>query len=315
MTDANLVLGRLVADRFLGGTAAALDEARALDAVRNLATQLGLEPEEAALGVLRVANATMERALRRVSLERGHDPRDYVLVPFGGAGPLHACDLADSLGIRNLLVPRHPGVLSALGLLMADVSDDASMALISPLAQLVTSPGRAAETVRRLEARVLGALGTGDARLEAFIDLRYQGQSYELETPVRLPVLPEHLEAAGTLFHELHRRRYGYAASSQPVEATAIRLRGSLPGTRPEIKEEPRAQTPCTAQGMRDVWFEGVGRTSVPLYRRKDLEYGHEFTGPALVVQYDSTLVVPPGWRARIDAWHNAHLDRDDTTG
>ncbi len=315
VTDANLVLGRLVADRFLGGTAEALDEARALEAVRLLATRLGLESQETALGVLRVANATMERALRRVSLERGHDPRDYVLVPFGGAGPLHACELAESLGVRKILVPRHPGVLSALGLLMADVSDDASLALISPLAQLEAAPDRVAEVVQKLQARVMGALGGRGARLEAFIDLRYQGQSYELETPLRLPVSAESLEAAGTLFHEMHRKRYGYAAPSQPVEATAIRLRGSLPGTRPEITEEPRTNTPCTPLGMRDVWFEATGPASVPLYRREDLGHGHAFAGPALVVQYDSTLVVPPGWRARIDAWHNAHLDRDDTTG
>lgn len=312
VTDANLVLGRLVADQFLGGTAAALDAERARVALRELAASLGLEPEEAALGVVRVANATMERALRRVSLERGHDPRDYVLVPFGGAGPLHACELAGALGVRQLLVPRHPGVLSALGLLMADVTDDASQALISPLAELADAPGRVAELVRELKARVTGALGEANVRLEAFIDLRYRGQSYELETPLGLPALPQSLEAAGALFHELHRRRYGYAAPSEPVEATALRLRGSLPGTRPEYAEQPEVQTPCTPTGMRDVWFESRGPRSVPLYRREDLGHGHAFAGPALVVQYDSTLVVPPGWRARIDAWHNAHLDRDD---
>ena len=312
VTDANLVLGRLVADQFLGGTTAALDTDRAMGAVRELAADLGLGPEEAALGVVRVANATMERALRRVSLERGHDPRDYVLVPFGGAGPLHACELASALGVRQLLVPRHPGVLSAQGLLMADVTDDASQALISPLAALVASPARAIAVVRTLKARVTGALGEANARLEAFIDLRYRGQSYELETPLRLPVTARGLEAAAGLFHEMHGQRYGYAAPSEPVEATALRLRGSLPGTRPEAAERPEVQSPCAPAGMRAVWFETREPSVVPLYRREDLGHGHAFAGPALVVQYDSTLVVPPGWRARIDAWHNAHLDRDD---
>ena len=169
VTDANLVLGRLVAGQFLGGSAAPLDTTAARNALQELGARLGMGPEEAALGVLRVANATMERALRRVSLERGHDPRNYVLVPFGGAGPLHACDLASALGIRRLLVPRHPGVLSALGLLMADVTDDASQALLSPLADLAATPSRLDEAVKKLSGCVLGG---ESARLEAFLDLR-----------------------------------------------------------------------------------------------------------------------------------------------
>ncbi len=310
VTDANLVLGRLVAGQFLGGSAAPLDITAARNALQELGARLGMGPEEAALGVLRVANATMERALRRVSLERGHDPRNYVLVPFGGAGPLHACDLASALGIRRLLVPRHPGVLSALGLLMADVTDDASQALLSPLADLAAAPSRLDQAVKKLSGRVLGG---ESARLEAFLDLRYRGQSYELETPLALPATSEHVEQAGASFHVQHQRRYGYAAPERAVEVTAVRLRGRLPGAKAELAAEPKAEGTSESMGTCDVWFGGRGPTRVPCYAREALRHGHTIQGPALVVQYDTTLVVAPAWRVRIDEWQHAHLSHDDT--
>ena len=316
VTDANLVLGRLDAGHFLGGSDALrlnIEAARA--ALARLGEHLDLSPEATALGVLRVANATMERALRRVSVERGYDPRDYVLAPFGGAGPLHACDLADALGIRRLLVPLHPGVLSALGLLMADVVYDTSRAVLQPLDALLTDPAPLARTADALAEQVRAVLERERAAtpaLEALLDLRYAGQSYELEIPLALPVSPQHLRQAVDTFHEDHARRYGYATPERPVEAVTLRVRGRLPGTRPTFAAEPLADTDAqTARlGHKPVWFDADGPTETPCYDRDALHHGHRFAGPALVFQYDTTLVIPPGWHARVDAWRNVWIER-----
>lgn len=316
VTDANLVLGRLDAGHFLGGSdALRLHAGAARHALTRLGNRLGLGPEEAALGVLRVANATMERALRRVSVERGHDPRDYVLVPFGGAGPLHACDLAAALGIRRLLVPRYPGVLSALGLLMADVVYDTSHAVLQRVDLLLNDP---TELVRTFEALVdqvrcvLRREREAPPTLEALLELRYEGQSYELEIPLPLPVTATHLEQAVADFHEAHRRRYGYATPERPVEAVTLRARGRLPGARLDVRPEPPAESeaPKAYLGTKPVWFDPAAPTATACYDRARLRHGHHFQGPALVFQYDTTLVIPPGWHAQVDAWQNIGLEK-----
>ena len=315
VTDANLVLGRLDAEHFLGGSdALRLDVEAARSVLRRLGERLGLSPEETALGVLRVANATMERALRRVSVERGYDPRDYVLTPFGGAGPLHACDLAEALGIRRLLVPLHPGVLSALGLLMADVVYDTSRAVLQPLDALLADPALLARSARALADQVGAVLERERAAtptLEALLDLRYTGQSYELEVPLAWPVSAQHLRQAGETFHQDHARRYGYATPERPVEAVTLRVRGRLPRTRPAFAAEPRADTDAQTarRGHKPVWFDADSPTDTPCYDRAALHHGHRFAGPALVFQYDTTLVIPPGWHAHVDAWRNVWIE------
>ncbi|MDX1546330.1 MAG: hydantoinase/oxoprolinase family protein, partial [Rhodothermales bacterium] len=245
VTDANVVLGRLVPDHFLGGSEALrIDAAAARAALARLGGPLGASPEAAALGVLRVANATMERALRRVSVERGHDPRGHVFVPFGGAGPLHACDLAAALGIRHLLVPPHPGVLSALGLLMADVVFDAAHALLRPVRALLDDPEPLQARARALADRVRRVLAReGDAApvLEALLAVRYAGQSYELEVPVDLPPTAPALARALAAFHDAHTQRYGYAAAERPAEVVSVRVRGRLPGAQLRVPEAPAA--------------------------------------------------------------------------
>ncbi len=311
VTDANVVLGRLRADRFLGGTAS-LDEAAARAALARLGEGLGRPAEAAALGVVRVANATMERALRRVSIERGHDPRACVLVPFGGAGPLHACDLARALDVRRLLVPPHPGVLSALGLLMADVVYDAAQALLRPASALTATPTPLVEAVETLTTRVREALapeGRDDLLLLTHLDLRYEGQSYELSVPLALPVTRGRVTAAVAAFHEAHTRRYGYAIEGTPVEVVTVRLRGTLPGTFPALPPAPITDGRPTPDDVHPVWFGDAGPTTTPWYDRERLRPGHRFTGPAVVFQYDTTLVIPPGWQARIDARYNLHLE------
>ncbi|WP_457652560.1 hydantoinase/oxoprolinase family protein [Rhodocaloribacter sp.] len=316
VTDANLVLGRLHPDRFLGGSdAVRLDASAARDALARLGRRLGLSPEAAALGVLRVANATMERALRRVSVERGHDPRAHTLVPFGGAGPLHACDLADALGIRRVFVPPHPGVLSALGLLMADVVYDASHAVLRPAAALLEDPTPLREAADALGASVRDVLrkdGFEAVALDLRLDLRYAGQSYELDVPLGAPLSGASVARAVAAFHAAHEKRYGHARADAPVEVVTLRVRGTAPGTPPDLPAEPPADADASVARLdpSPVWFGGDAPVRTPGYDRDRLRHGHRFEGPAIVFQYDTTLVVPPGWRVRVDAWRNLWVER-----
>lgn len=316
VSDANLVLGRLDETHFLGG-AGRLDAGAARAALARLGAALGLSAEAAALGVVRVANATMERALRRVSVEQGHDPRGYVLVPFGGAGPLHACELAAALGIRRILVPPAPGVLSALGLLMADVVYDAAHAVLAAAGDLREDPAPLQALVDRLAVQVRTALardGADAPSVLAFLDVRYQGQSYELEVPLALPVTAAALDGAVAAFHDVHARRYGHASPGEPVEVVTLRLRGTAPGARPVLPQEPRAETDAgvACVGEKAVWFDPAGPVTARCYERDRLRHGHHIEGPAIVFQYDTTLVVAPGWHAHVDAWRNVWVEWED---
>jgi N-methylhydantoinase A len=314
VTDAHLVLGRIHPDHMLGGTGALNVDAEAAHAViGELAAALGRSPEEAALGVLRVANATMERALRRVSVERGHDPREDVLVPFGGAGPLHATALAEALGMRHVLVPPTPGVLSALGLLLADVVYDTVRAVLVPAEALTTDPAplQAAAASGREEVRdALADHGTPEVDLE--LDVRYAGQSYELSVPLAAPITPARVADAVETFHAQHAQRYGHANPAEPVEVVALRVRGTVPAEPLDLRAEASADHPVAdaVLGTRAVWFDADGPTDTTIVARDRLGAEHELDGPAILHQYDSTVVVPPGWRACVDAWHNVHLHR-----
>ncbi|HAJ35180.1 MAG TPA: 5-oxoprolinase [Chloroflexi bacterium] len=312
VTDANLVLGRLDAAGFLGGHGqVTLDEAAARRVLQQLGDSLHLSAEEAALGVVRVANATMERALRRVSVERGYDPRDFVLLPFGGAGPLHACDLAMSLGVSHILCPPHPGVLSAFGMLMADVTSETSQALLADALALSTDPTLLAATVAALSARTQHALTreTGaPLTTTAALDLRYRGQSYELTVPLSLPITPASVSGAVAAFHAAHAQRYGYAMPQEHVEAVTVRVRAVAPGARPAL---PIVDTPATTDvsvacvGVKPVWFAPSGPVQTTCYARSQLQCGHRLTGPALIYQYDTTIVLAPGWSAMVDGMQN----------
>ena len=314
VTDAHLVLGRLAAEHVLGGADTlemAPDAAR--EAVAALGREVGLSPEETALGVLRVANATMERALRRVSVERGHDPRDYTLVPFGGAGPLHAAALAEALGMRRVLVPPTPGVLSALGLLMADVVYDTARAVLRRADALREEPAPLTEA-REAAARDVRAVlsGHGTPALSLELDLRYVGQSYELSVPLDAPITGSAVADAVDAFHERHRARYGHADAAEPVEVVALRVRGRVAVPPPELPLEPETDAPLddAVLGTRPVWFDADGPTETTTYARAALHHGHAFDGPAVLHQYDTTIVVPPGWHAHVDARQNVHLER-----
>ena len=322
VTDANLVLGRLDAGQFLGGSGAMeLDVDAAAAALAGLGVRLGgLSVHEAALGVIQVANARMERALRRVSVERGFDPRTFTLVPFGGAGPLHACDLADALGIPRILLPPSPGVLSALGLLIADVVHESSQALLIEAGSLAQEPAPLQEISATLEERVkavLAAEGVDAPAMEASMDLRYRGQSYELSVPLDLPA-PASAQASASVqrsieaFHDAHDARYGYAVHTESVESVAVRLRGTGSGAELSLPQEPLGPPDPEAARVaaKPVWFGPNGSSPTVCYDRLRLRPGNRLDGPAIIFQFDTTTVVAPGWSASVDERHNLLLAR-----
>jgi N-methylhydantoinase A len=324
VTDANLVLGRLSADRFLGGQMA-LHEASARAAVGNLAAEMGATAEGAALAIVRVANAAMERAIRRVSVERGHDPRRFTLLAFGGGGPLHACELAETLGIPRVLVPPTPGVLSALGMLAAAPARDTSQAALRPLAGVTAEwlAAAFAPLVARVTAE-MAAEGHDAAALTLHyaLDLRYVGQSHELtvaggewrvagEEGSGARKLDSASEAIAAAFHAAHTARYGYARPAAAVELVTLRLSAEAAHTPPPLPAEaPGADDAgATGAGTAAIWFAG-GVHETALYERDRLRAGQRFAGPAVVYQYDTTTLLPPGWSAWVDGRRNLVLER-----
>jgi N-methylhydantoinase A len=302
ISDANLVLGRLDAAHFLGGTQT-LDETAARLAFEPLAKTLGLTIEAAALGALRIVNAAMERALRRVSTQRGIDPRPFTLFPFGGAGPLHVGELAELLAIRRVLVPRYPGVLSALGMMVADEVRETSRALLLPFDALkLKEVGARLEAMER-ELQLEGAF-------EATLELRYAGQSFEIAVPLELPPTETALESARTAFHKAHLARYGYADEARQVEAVTLRLRVKRPGFVPQEPEDVEERQEGAPVGTKTVWFGG-GPRPTRCFERDALLPGAFFAGPAIVWQFDTTTIVPPNWKAHVDGQRNLWLEWD----
>jgi N-methylhydantoinase A len=324
VTDANLVLGRLQADAFLGGTLP-LDAARAEAALQPLAQAMGLDIPAAALGVVRVVNAAMERAIRTISVERGHDPRDFVLVAFGGAGPLHAAYLAEALGMRRVLVPRYPGVLSALGMLTSDITRDYVSFLARPLSRMDAAD--LWQQMYHLAEHGLNEMQRDtdeQTELQAVftLDLRYTGQSHEISTPlltwgsselarlqpeVREPALPaDILQATAQRFHHLHEQQSGHALPQHPVESVALRLKmigivGQHTIEQP-ASAAPAAYTPEPQQQLSArLHAETTQPQTIARYERSALRPGAAIAGPAVIVQFDTTTIVPPGWHARID--------------
>ncbi len=308
-TDANLLLGRLHPDHFLGGTMH-LHTERARRALVALAQAMRVPtPEAAAWGVLQVANATMERAIRRISVERGHDPRAFTLVAFGGAGPLHACDLAASLGIPRVIVPRIPGVLSALGMVVAAPTKDASRTVMLRWPE----PGGTADPATHL-ASVLADLaasltaamaaeghGADDLTVTRVLDMRYQGQSHEL--PVACPDPLPATESLAAAFHAAHRRRYGYDQPAAAVEMVTARVTATAPAVALGALDVPAATEAGAADlGQVNAWFDPAGPMPARLLARERLHPGEEIGGPAVLVQYDTTTVVPPGWTGHVTA-------------
>ncbi len=315
ITDAQLLLGRLNPSSFLSGE---LDVAVAdvHDAVeRHLADPLDASVREAAQGVLDVANANMERALRVVSVERGYDPRQFTLVAFGGAGPLHAATLAAKLDVPEVVVPRTAGVLSALGLLVSDVLYDFSTSRVRPLDDV--APAALADQFARFEERGRQRLreeGLPGERIhfERRVDLRYVGQSFDLSVPVPGGELTEaDLAAVARQFHERHEQRYGHAYPEEAIELVTVRLRARGLVEEPDLRPEPVGGTVADAiTDTREVVYDGQPREA-RIYARDALPTGASFDGPAVVEGRESTVVVHPGQRVRVDDFGNLHVEVD----
>ena len=316
VTDGNLVLGRLSATGFLGGDMM-LDVDLARQAVQErIAGPLGLGLEEAAEGIVRVVNATMLKGIRVVSVAKGYDPREFCVVAFGGAGPVHASELARELDIPQVLVPIAPGVTSALGLLMADMRHDYVRTVLR-LAQ-ESAPDDLGGRYVEMESEALAQMDRegierDSVKLLRLADARYLGQGFELEVPVDGGKLgPAHVTDLVERFHQAHRRRYGYESHDNPVEIVNLRVVALADLPRPALAAaslDGTANPTGAMTGEREVYFDGKS-LSTAVYDRARLNPGDVISGPAIVEQLDTTTVVWPDQTARVDAYTNLMLDR-----
>ena len=316
VTDGNLVLGRLSATGFLGGDMM-LDVDLARQAVQErIAGPLGLGLEEAAEGIVRVVNATMLKGIRVVSVAKGYDPREFCVVAFGGAGPVHASELARELDIPQVLVPIAPGVTSALGLLMADMRHDYVRTVLR-LAQ-ESAPDELGGRYVEMESEALAQMDRegierDSVKLLRLADARYLGQGFELEVPVDGGKLgPAHTADLVERFHQAHRRRYGYESHDNPVEIVNLRVVALADLPRPALAAaslDGTANPTGAMTGEREVYFDGKS-LSTAVYDRARLNPGDVISGPAIVEQLDTTTVVWPDQTARVDAYTNLMLDR-----
>ena len=314
-TDANVVLQTLNPEHLLGGRMK-IRQDLARDAIGRLAGQLGLGPMETAQGILSVVTANMARAIRVISVQRGHDPRDYTLMAFGGAGPLHAARLARELDMKRVLVPRNPGILCAMGLLLTDLRADFAATRLMPAT--VASAVDVAATFETLTAQAAQwfeheAIAPGDRRLNRSVDMRYHGQNYELAVALADgPITAASIEALAAGFAEAHRQRYGFVAEGDPVQVVTLRLEATGVVRKAELGAHPEAGPDASGAivGRRPVWLpEARDFVTTPVYDREQLVAGNRFAGPAIVEQMDATTVVPSGMTARVDAYHNLILE------
>jgi N-methylhydantoinase A len=309
VTDANLLLGRLQAARFLGGEFT-LDLERTRRITGEWLKQQGsrLTLEKFAAGVIRVVNATMEKAIRVVSIERGRDPRDFALVAFGGAGGLHACALAEALSIPHVIVPALPGALSALGILVSDVVKDYSRTVLWSVAGKIPQAKVEAEfgALQKQAAKDFQREAwRGRVRYQRSVDIRYRGQGYELNLRFSTNLLKD--------FEDEHRRRYGYVHSSGEVELVTLRVRAVVKSPPLKISAHDvknmdhvgtaalgRTRVDSASSSKGQVWFDGK-KLATAIYLREALEPGKKYRGPAAITEYSATTVVPAGKRFQID--------------
>lgn len=314
VTDANLVLGRLGADTALGGELTLDHEAAEAVIRRNVAEPLGIDVISAAAGIIRVANANMERGIRVVSVERGHDPREFVLVPFGGAGPLHSSAVAVSLNIPRVMIPPAPGILCAMGMLMSDLRHDLIETQVQALADLDQAALSAlfAPLITRAD-KLLQQDGVSAERrwIETILDMRYIGQSYELMVPFGANSAdPEDLMRS---FHELHQQKFGHADNNAPIEIVNLRVLAigkRAPFELPKLAEGADSPLPEARSGERTVYFDDDKQWHrCPIWRREKLLSGNQLSGPAVIEEVSSTTLLHPGDSAWIDQHGNILID------
>jgi N-methylhydantoinase A len=347
VTDANLILGRLDPDHFLGGRMK-LHVPPTTKLMRTLGEQLSLPSEAAAWGVIRVANSNMERAIRTVSIERGFDPRLFTLVAFGGAGPLHACELARALAIPRVLVPPQPGVLSALGMLLSDVVKDYSRTIMLPVQETdaETLLGLFAPLFDRAASELQEeGLSTEQITLRPALDMRYVGQGYELAVDLSDWITPSQVRGSGQVpngdsdhrvqsappenagsveaalaeaFHAAHLQRFSYATFGEPIEIVNLRVKAVGSTRKPKFHyQAPGDVNPRPAHiGYKQVHLSDADAPDASrpilaaLYQRDKLLPGNIVVGPAIIFQPDSTTLIPPDWFALVDGWRNLVLQQ-----
>ena len=298
VTDANLLLGRLDVDSFLGGRVP-LDRERT---ERIMAEHRGplQTVEEFAAGILRVIEAQMEKAIRVISIERGYDPREFTLIPFGGGGPLHACALAQALKIPTVLVSRMPGALSAIGILLADSVRDYSQTVMLPGTEIENLKEFFAELEHR--GRVDFAAEDLHGVAQSSVDIRYRGQGYELNVSYD----PDQPRQSAEAFHALHLKRYGFSDVHRPLEIVNLRLRMVAAGEvySPAYREPVPGEGMAACCGTRDIFLGGRFVAS-NIYKRDGLRPGDTLDGPAMITEDTSATILPPGCTARVDGFGN----------
>jgi N-methylhydantoinase A len=322
VTDADLVCGLLNPDYFLGGLQR-LDVGAARDALQHhVANPLNMGVLEAAAGIRRIVDIRMADEVRVFAAKRGVDLTSFTLLPFGGAGAVHAAAVADELGMRRILVPPRPGAFSALGLICTDVVHDYMRSALRPLADVSADDAEGAFAALEARAREdieIEGLNAGDASFSRELDLRYAGQGYELRTPLDglfiSRVTVDTLQVARTRFDERHAHIHGHSAKDRPVEIVSYRLRLRVAVPKFEAREEGTSEPRPVAQarkGERAVCFEGTPTTPSTIYERDRLDPGATLAGPAIVEQFDATTAIPPGWHAVVDGYRNLILSKGE---
>ncbi len=315
ITDANLLLGRLNPRYLLGGRKRIYRELAEKAFREKICELLGADLTEAAIAVIELANTEMSKILRIVSVERGYDPRDFSMIAFGGAGPMHACALAEELDVKEVVIPPNPGLFSALGLLAADFQHDFTKAVMSRASEL--EPASVEEVFRELEergSRILEEEGVSQSQMSFIrkLDLRYIGQAYELTVPASSPFDKRALEQVIEAFHRRHEEVYGYAAREEEVYVVNARVTAVGIVRKPKLKRYVAGGSQPPAQAVieeREAYFSrGYERCKV--YQREKLKPGNTIEGPAVIEQYDSTTVVHPSFQATVDEFSNLVLRR-----
>jgi N-methylhydantoinase A len=301
VTDANLFLGRLLPDRFMGG-AMVLHKEKVITAMSELAKRLGLEPVAAALGIIRIVNASMAKAMRAVSLERGYDPKEFFLFAFGGASGLHCCELARELTVHKIIIPARAGILSAQGMVFADPTLDYLQALFLRGKELCTPV--LADTMDTLvnkgcaEAKALCSNGhPADIHVFRFLNLRYHGQSYELSIPYEKNFIE--------LFHQFHEHNFGYRLEDTPLELVSIQCTLKVNREKqPLPRQKKSARRKIKPFREQSVYFDCIP-VRVPVFDRADMAAGLTLAGPALIVDNYTTILLPASFSLEVDELHN----------
>ncbi len=310
VTDADLVLGRLPS-ALLDGVLPLDPQAARMSILRTIGEPLSLDAVIASHGIIAIAAANMIRAIRLITIERGIDPRELTLVAFGGAGPLHAGIIAKELQLARVLIPRAPGVLSALGLLTADTKHDYVRTSIHPTTDL--DPAILRAVFAQLEERAQADMhddGVPSDRVTLLrsLDFRYRGQGYEVNVELADGDLDRAaIESADRRFHRRHETLFGHSAPDEPTEVVNARIVAVAPTKKPQLEKQrvPERSLPAVSGRRRAFFAEAEGFVDCPVYRREALKWGHSVSGPALVDQFDSTTVLLPGQSAVVDEYLN----------